>query len=149
MAVREGSCRFGLWHVQVWWSGDLVHQVRFSRSPIAGPVPGAIRRYLAGKETDLSTLRSIATEPGAPFSAIYRITRDIPYGETMTYGAIAALAGTAPRVVGMAMSRNPTPLVIPCHRVVAASGLGGFSPDIAIKEALLALERKNRGNIIT
>jgi methylated-DNA-[protein]-cysteine S-methyltransferase len=60
----------------------------------------------------------------------------------MTYGEIARLAGTGPRVVGQAMARNPTPLVIPCHRVVAAKGIGGFSPSIEIKEALLALEKK-------
>jgi methylated-DNA-[protein]-cysteine S-methyltransferase len=40
------------------------------------------------------------------------------------------------------MARNPTPLVIPCHRVLAAHGIGGFSPEIAIKESLLAMEKK-------
>jgi hypothetical protein len=40
------------------------------------------------------------------------------------------------------MARNPTPLVIPCHRVLAADGIGGFSPEIAIKESLLAMEKK-------
>jgi methylated-DNA-[protein]-cysteine S-methyltransferase len=40
------------------------------------------------------------------------------------------------------MSRNPTPLVIPCHRVLAAHGIGGFSPEVAIKESLLAMEKK-------
>jgi methylated-DNA-[protein]-cysteine S-methyltransferase len=41
------------------------------------------------------------------------------------------------------MARNPTPLVIPCHRITAAHGIGGFSPSIDIKEALLAMEKKN------
>ena len=52
------------------------------------------------------------------------------------------MAGTTPRVVGQAMARNPTPLVIPCHRVVAADGIGGFSPSVEIKEELLAMEKK-------
>ena len=67
--------------------------------------------------------------------------REIPYGSTVTYGEIAREVGTSPRAVGQAMARNPTPLVIPCHRVVAADGIGGFSPSVEIKEALLAMEK--------
>ncbi len=52
------------------------------------------------------------------------------------------MVGTSPRVVGRAMANNPTPLVVPCHRIVAAHGIGGFSPAVEIKEALLAMERK-------
>jgi len=62
----------------------------------------------------------------------------------VTYGDIARRAGTSPRVVGQAMRRNMVPLVIPCHRVVSQSGIGGFTPDPAIKEDLLAMERKGK-----
>jgi methylated-DNA-[protein]-cysteine S-methyltransferase len=82
------------------------------------------------------------------YGRIYRAVREIPYGSTATYGEIARIAGTAPRVVGQAMARNPTPLVIPCHRVIAAKGIGGFSPDIEIKEALLAMEKKGRQKLL-
>ncbi|HQC35436.1 MAG TPA: MGMT family protein, partial [Methanoculleus sp.] len=51
----------------------------------------------------------------------------------------------APRAVGSAMAKNPTPIVVPCHRVVAKTGIGGFTPDPAIKEALLAMERREKG----
>jgi methylated-DNA-[protein]-cysteine S-methyltransferase len=77
------------------------------------------------------------------YSRIYRVVRDVPYGKTATYGEIAEKVSTSPRVVGQAMARNPTPLVIPCHRIVAANGIGGFSPSVEIKEALLAMEKKS------
>jgi methylated-DNA-[protein]-cysteine S-methyltransferase len=144
MAVIEGSCRFGFWHIHVRWSGDLVHQVRFSPFPLEGPVPLPFQRYTAGIPEDFSRLRTVAVEPGSPYVSIYQRVRRIPYGETMTYGQVGADVGTSPRVVGLAMSRNPTPLVIPCHRVVAAGGLGGFTPSPEIKEALLTMEQKNK-----
>ena len=145
MAIVTGSCRFGLWHVHVAWQDDLVYRVRFARAGIAGPVPEAILLYCAGRRGDLSSLRSIATEGESTFAAIYRAVRAIPCGETATYGEIAQRVGTAPRAVGSAMARNPTPIVVPCHRVVAKTGIGGFSPDPAIKEALLAMERREKG----
>ncbi len=57
-------------------------------------------------------------------------------------GRLQTKVGTSPRVVGQAMAHNPTPLVIPCHRILAAHDIGGFSPSIDIKEALLAMEKK-------
>lgn len=143
MEMREGSCRFGLWHVHVYWSGRCIHASRFSTVPLTGPVPVRIQRYCAGIREDLQGLTSIALEEGYPFSAVYRRVREIPYGGTETYGAVARELGTSPRVIGLAMKRNPTPLVIPCHRVVSASGMGGFTPDPGIKKALLSMERRN------
>ncbi len=147
MAILTGSCRFGLWHVHVTWQDDLVYRVRFARDGIDGPVPEEILRYCAGRPADLASLRSVATEGESTSAAIYRTVRAIPCGETATYGEIARKVGTAPRAVGSAMARNPTPLVVPCHRIVAKTGMGGFSPDVAIKEALLAMER--RGDVCT
>ncbi len=76
------------------------------------------------------------------YGRIYRAVQQVPYGSTSTYGEIASKVGTSPRVVGQAMARNPVPLVIPCHRIVAADGIGGFSSPLEIKEALLAMEKK-------
>jgi methylated-DNA-[protein]-cysteine S-methyltransferase len=147
MAILTGSCRFGLWHVHVAWQDDLVYRVRFAREGIAGSVPEEILRYCAGRPADLSSLRSVATEGDSTFARIYRAVRTIPCGGTVTYGEVARVVGTAPRAVGAAMARNPTPIVVPCHRVVAKTGMGGFTPDLAIKEALLAMER--RGDVCT
>jgi methylated-DNA-[protein]-cysteine S-methyltransferase len=142
MAVLNGSCRFGLWHVRVIWQGDLVYRVSFARTGIDGPVPDEILRYCAGRPADLSSLSSVATEGEAVFARIYRAVREVGYGSTATYGEIAASVGTAPRAVGSAMARNPTPLIVPCHRIVAKDGIGGFSPDPEIKRALLAMEER-------
>lgn len=57
---------------------------------------------------------------------IWRFLQKIPSGKTVTYGELAQKIGTGPRIIGNACRRNPIPLVIPCHRVVAAVGLGGY-----------------------
>ena len=142
METMSGSCRLGLWYVHVHWSGETVHRIRFATTGIAGDVPPLVRQFCAGRPIDLRTLGSIAIQGDTPYSRIYQAVQEIPYGKTATYGEIAQKVGTAPRVVGQAMARNPTPLVIPCHRVVAASGIGGFSPSVEIKELLLAMEKK-------
>ena len=144
MEVSGGSCRLGLWHVHVWWDGVAVHRVRFAKTGISGSVPAEIRKYCAGQVVDLFSLPSIACEGQTVFAQIYRAVQEVPYGATATYGRIAALVGTSPRIVGRAMAHNPTPLVVPCHRIVAADGIGGFSPDIEIKRLLLAMEEKGR-----
>jgi methylated-DNA-[protein]-cysteine S-methyltransferase len=78
---------------------------------------------------------------------IWRTLQKIPVGEVRTYGELAKLLQTSPRVIGNACRSNPIPLIIPCHRVVAASGVGGYcgssSKNIKIKKWLLAYENKN------
>jgi methylated-DNA-[protein]-cysteine S-methyltransferase len=143
MEITGGSCRFGLWHVHVWWNKSAIHQVRFAKTGIPGDVPDLIRQYCSGKIVSLLSLDSSAINEDSVYGRIYREVRRVPYGSTTTYGAIAEKIGTSPRVVGQAMARNPTPLVIPCHRITAAHGIGGFSPSIDLKEALLAMEKKN------
>ena len=140
--MNSGSCSFGLWKVAVDWEGTTVHRVRFLKTTEAGSVPVQFTKFLAGKGTDFSPLMSAAVAGDSVYARIYRAVSLIPYGETRTYGEVAEAAGTHARVVGNAMSRNPTPLIVPCHRVVGADGLGGFSPDIEIKKELLALEKK-------
>jgi len=76
----------------------------------------------------------------------YRVLRTasrIPFGQTMSYGEIAKIIASpgASRAVGGALGRNPIPIVIPCHRVIAGDGrIGGFTGGLAIKKALLRLE---------
>jgi len=66
----------------------------------------------------------------------------VPAGATVTYGELAAAAGSpgAARAVGNVMATNPVPLFVPCHRVVATQGLGGFTGGLDVKRALLKLE---------
>lgn len=80
---------------------------------------------------------------------VWKALRQIPYGDELTYGTLAHMLESSPRAVGQACRRNPLPLITPCHRVVAKSGLGGFSGQTQgtyrdIKEWLLAHEGKCR-----
>ncbi len=76
---------------------------------------------------------------------IYALVQVIPRGETRTYGQVAEGAGRpgAARAVGRAMATNPFAILVPCHRVVGRSGLGGYLWGIEMKEKLLRLERKS------
>lgn len=102
-----------------------------------------IRAYLSGTVKRFTVKLDLRGVPKFS-SAVLRVTRQIPFGQTSTYGAIAASIGApqSSRAVGNALGRNPVPILIPCHRVVAAGGkLGGFTGGLAMKRALLSLER--------
>jgi len=66
--------------------------------------------------------------------------KQIPYGMTVTYGILARDLQTSPRAIGNALSRNPAPIVIPCHRVLGKHGIGGFTSGVTIKKHLLRVE---------
>ena len=124
-----------------------------ARSTAAEPPPWVrvliadVQRYLAGERVDFSAV-AVDLERLDPFRRqLYEAMRAIGWGATTTYGELARRVGlTEPQAaqdVGAAMGRNPLPLVIPCHRVVAAGGkVGGFSAygGALTKERLLALE---------
>ena len=75
--------------------------------------------------------------------------RLIPHGQTRSYGELAMEVGSAPRAIGRACGRNPIPIIIPCHRVLARNGLGGYSggSGLATKRRLLELERADPGDL--
>jgi methylated-DNA-[protein]-cysteine S-methyltransferase len=75
---------------------------------------------------------------------VWRALAAIPYGETRTYANIARVAGGSPRSVGQANGRNPLPVLIPCHRVVAAGGLGGYSGAGGLETKSWLLARETR-----
>jgi len=86
------------------------------------------------------------TLAGTPFQqSVWQAMRLIPVGETRSYGQIASLLKSSPRAVGGACRVNPCPIVVPCHRIVAANGLGGFDGQregekMVIKHGLLSYE---------
>lgn len=84
---------------------------------------------------------------GTPFQEqVWRELRKIPYGETSNYGAIAERIGNpkACRAVGMANSKNPIPIIIPCHRIIGKNGsLTGFGGGLDVKKQLLDLEQES------
>lgn len=82
---------------------------------------------------------------------VWQALREIPYGTTVSYKDIAAAVGApqAARAVGMANHKNPIPIFIPCHRVIGAKGkLVGYRGGLAVKNALLELEARNRNKKI-
>lgn len=111
------------------------------------PVPGWIALQIDAYCRQPDFRFSLATAPaGTAFQRrVWRVIATIPTGRTRTYGQIAHALGTSPRAVGGACRANPYPLLVPCHRVVAANGLGGFAGDtggrrLAFKRRLLAHE---------
>ncbi len=104
-----------------------------------------LERYAQGECVDFSDCR-VEDFARTPFQQrVITLTRSIPYGETISYGELAAAAGfpRAARAVGSVMAQNRVPLIIPCHRVVGSGGrLGGFSAPrgVAFKKRLLELE---------
>ncbi|HKK13791.1 MAG TPA: methylated-DNA--[protein]-cysteine S-methyltransferase [Gammaproteobacteria bacterium] len=123
---------------------------------LAGAGPLQPPRQAAARAV-ASQLRAYFDNPGAAFTLslaprgsayqqrVWQALCAIPPGRPVTYGALARRLQTSPRAVGQACRRNPIPIVIPCHRVVAATGAGGYAgrtggPELAVKRWLLAHE---------
>jgi methylated-DNA-[protein]-cysteine S-methyltransferase len=125
------------------------------RSPRAKPatpshevarVINDVVRYFRGERVDFTWVQLDLREPDMFDARVYSLIREIAWGETTSYGAIARRLGAGPeraRDVGRAMARNPIPLILPCHRVLGAGGrIGGFSAPggTDLKAKMLALE---------
>lgn len=97
--------------------------------------------YLEGKLKEFQSRLDLSS--GTPFQiSVWRELLKIPYGRVKTYGEIAENIGNsrAARAVGSAVGANPIPIIVPCHRVVATNGFGGYSCGIEIKKKLLHIE---------
>jgi len=103
---------------------------------------GQLQDYFGGRRRDFTM--ALAPE-GTDFQrGVWRQLCHIPYGETISYAELAARVGNpkASRAVGLANGQNPIAIIIPCHRVIGASGkLTGYGGGLPLKEKLLALER--------
>jgi len=102
-------------------------------------------RYFAGEPTDFLSIK-IANDDMTEFQkSVVAACRRIPSGDTISYGGLAAQVGRpgAARAVGTVMRKNAFPIIVPCHRVVAASGLGGFTgpQGVSTKVQLQAVEK--------
>ena len=108
-------------------------------------IVGMIRQYADGQAIDFSRVALDLDDVTPLYRAIYEATRRIGWGETRTYGELAAMTGIDGKAweVGQAMARNPVTLIIPCHRVLAAGNrIGGFSAPggTQTKQQMLLLE---------
>ncbi len=135
---------------------DGLHLISFpsghtARTPEAdwvedrGPFQEAERQLGAYFAGELREFRLPLILKGTAFQlAVWERLREIPYGETITYGELARRIGNpkASRAVGLANGANPLPIVVPCHRVIGSNGkLTGFGGGLPVKEKLLAIER--------
>jgi len=99
-------------------------------------------QYFAGRRRAFDLPVDLRGQPGFAVAVLAELAK-VPYGHTQTYGELATRAGNpkAARAVGMVMNRNPLPIVLPCHRIVGASGsLVGYGGGLERKEQLLRLE---------
>ena len=120
---------------------------------VAAEIVEAITRLLAGEHVGFDEVRLDLGDTDDFDAGVYAVTRAIPAGSVLTYGEVAARlgAGVDARAVGQSLGRNPWPIVVPCHRVVAAgTALGGFSAPggTATKRRLLAIERARRTSAV-
>lgn len=129
--------------VQLSFDGYTVLESEEVDSPLLREAERQLASYFAGQ---LQVFSLPLCTRGTPFQEkVWCALQKIPYGETRTYGELAAMIGqpTAARAVGGANHRNPLAIIIPCHRVVAAhGGLGGYGGGLDKKQWLLALEEK-------
>lgn len=99
-----------------------------------------LEAYLGGR---LKSFDLPLAAAGSPFEhRVWAAMCAIPYGQTRTYGELAQITDSGPRAVGRACGRNPIPIIVPCHRVLARGGMGGYSGGAGLptKQKLLTLE---------
>ena len=134
--------------------GDYITRVAFlprNHPPLEPLTPAAalacqqLESYVDDSDFRFSLLLSV--EGTLHQMAVWRAMQQIPRGETRTYGELARSIKSAPRAVGQACGKNPVPIIIPCHRIVSRTGMGGFmgakdGEPIKIKQWLLAHEQR-------
>lgn len=133
-------------YLLIEWQGEMVKRIHFSqempvdRSELAEEIAAHLESGAPcpKAELDMSACTDFQKK-------IYALVQAIPRGRTMTYGEVAACAGKpgAARAVGRAMATNPFAILVPCHRVVAKKGLGGYLWGTEMKEKLQRLERES------
>jgi methylated-DNA-[protein]-cysteine S-methyltransferase len=134
----DGDVLIGIWlpnttrHTQPETPGDI--------APVLKETATQLEEYFAGERRAFDVPMEL---DGTAFQrAVWQELTRIPYGETISYGELARRVGrpNGPRAVGQANGRNPVPIIVPCHRVVASNGIGGYGGGLPLKRALLATE---------
>jgi O-6-methylguanine DNA methyltransferase len=141
---RSSGAGFAGWLRSVYADAERVPWL-----PLIDKLSQELAEYFAVKRREFSLAVDLR---GTEFQcAVWREIAAIPYGDTLTYAEVARAAGrpSAVRAAGTATGANPVPILIPCHRVIAAHGkLGGFSGGLDAKRRLLALEKAATAELI-
>jgi len=139
----NGTSLVGLWLEGQKYHGDTIPEAMTEKDdmPIFDAAKQWLDRYFASEKPAISEL-PLAPIGGAFRQSVWGILCEIPYGEVMTYGEIAKKLGCkSSQAVGGAVGHNPISIIIPCHRVVGASGsLTGYADGVQTKIKLLELE---------
>ena len=146
LAADDGDLMGAWFYGQRYFARGLDDAERFERVEI--PALTAARRwldaYFAGERPDVASL-PLAPRGTAFQRRVWSALLAIPYGETCTYGELAAELGSSPRAIGTAVGKNPISVIVPCHRVLGAGGsLTGYAGGLDRKRALLELESEAR-----
>ena len=142
--ASDGEALTGLWFDgQKYFGSTLGAQYEERSLPVFAEAERWLEIYFNGRDPGFIPPLSLR---GTPFRrAVWELLLTIPYGHTITYGALAAALGAqngSARAVGGAVGRNPVSLIVPCHRVIGAGGaLTGYAGGVERKARLLSLER--------
>ena len=127
--------------VRLAWSAEATGQ-----SALLDRALEQLRAYFAGELTEFDLPLQVE---GSEFQkAVCAAMLAIPFGETRTYGDIASDLGAPPQPVGNACGGNPIPVIIPCHRVLSASGLGGFSGQGGVETKVALLKHEGAASLL-
>jgi methylated-DNA-[protein]-cysteine S-methyltransferase len=120
--------------------------VTFNTSIAASNFPETVFDVIKGELSNVDVLPMLSFDGPTSFERrVYEVlTKTVKRGEVITYGELARRLNTSPRAVGGAMMRNPYPIVVPCHRVVASNGIGNYTPKVSYKKFLLEIEGVKR-----
>ncbi len=115
-------------------------------TPLLAQVRRQLAEYFAGQRRDFDLPMAV---DGSDFQrAVCDAMSAIPFGDTRTYGDIAADLGASAQAVGNACGANPIPIIIPCHRVLAASSLGGFSGAGGVESKVWLLRHEGAAGLL-
>jgi methylated-DNA-[protein]-cysteine S-methyltransferase len=128
--------------IGIWLPNDTtsVRNAGDDAPPVLKDTATQLEEYFARERTEFDVPMEL---DGTTFQKeVWAELSRIPYGETISYGELARRVGRpkGPRAVGQANGRNPIPIIVPCHRVLAGNGIGGYGGGLPMKRSLLAVE---------
>ncbi len=133
------------------WGHELVQSDEYDeedqgKSDVLDQAVEQLKAYFAGELTEFDL--PIAPKGNRFQSDVWRIMQSIPLGETLTYGDVAKKLGAAAQPVGQACGHNPIPIIIPCHRILGAKNLGGFSAEGGIEDKVWLLKHEKAAGLL-
>ncbi|WP_147125941.1 methylated-DNA--[protein]-cysteine S-methyltransferase [Shimia ponticola] len=130
--------------VRVTWDTSGLPTVR--DTPLLATALDEVQAYFEGRLTRFSV--PLALGPSEFQARFQRALLDIPFGETRTYGDLASDLGVSAQTIGQACGANRLPVIVPCHRVLGASGLGGFSGGVGVETKVQLLRHEGAAGLL-